>query len=166
VPRGGTNLFGQRAAENSDIEEIFSGVTTTRTGTTTKATTPTGTAASTGIRAPVAPSAPTTPPRTTTAKAIPPSGAFSLPSTKQCVSKRKFTIHVRDLPGITWASAVIKLDHKRVKTLGATHITALVNLTGLPKGTFVLSITAKATNGRTLTATRTYHTCIPKRKSR
>jgi NHL repeat len=100
-----------------------------------------------------------------TPKAISATAAFSLPSAKQCVSKRKFTIHVRKLPGITWVSAVIKINHKRVKTVGRSHITALVNLVSLPKGTFVLSITAKASNGQSVTGTRTYHTCVQKSKS-
>ena len=106
-----------------------------------------------------------TPKPKATPKAISAVAAFSLPSAKQCVSRRKFTIHVRKLPGITWTSAVIKINHKRVKTLGRAHITALVNLVGLPKGTFVLSITAKASNGQTVTGTRTYHTCVPKGKN-
>jgi hypothetical protein len=100
-----------------------------------------------------------------TPKAISAVAAFSLPSAKQCVSRRKFTIHVRKLPGITWVSAVIKINGKRVKTVGRSHITALVSLVGLPKGTFVLSITAKASNGQSVTGTRTYHTCVPKSKS-
>jgi NHL repeat len=100
-----------------------------------------------------------------TPKAISATAAFSLPSAKQCVSKRKFTIHVRKLPGITWVSAVIKINGKRVKSVGRAHITALVNLVGLPKGTFVLSITARASNGQSVTGTRTYHTCVPKSKS-
>jgi hypothetical protein len=149
-------------ATNDDVEEVFSGITTTPTGTTTETTTGT-TGTTTGTTAPEAQITSTTAARTTP-KAILPSAVFSLPSTKQCVSKRRFTIHVRNLPGITWISAVIKINHKRIKSLGATHITALVNLGGLPKGTFVLSITAKATNGRTVTETRTYHTCIAKRK--
>ncbi|HUB36537.1 MAG TPA: hypothetical protein VL972_06905 [Solirubrobacteraceae bacterium] len=98
--------------------------------------------------------------------AISPTRAFSLPpASKQCVSRRRFTIHVRTLPGVTWVSAVIKINGRRVKTLGRSHITALVDLVGLPKGTFVLSITARASDGRTVTGTRTYHTCVPKRKS-
>jgi hypothetical protein len=91
--------------------------------------------------------------------------AFSLPPAKQCVSKRRFTIHVRKLSGITWVSAIIEINHKRIKTLGRAHITALVNLVGLPQGTFVLTITAKTSDGRTVTGTRTYHTCVPKLKS-
>jgi alpha-tubulin suppressor-like RCC1 family protein len=98
-------------------------------------------------------------------KPISGAAAFSLPPAKQCVSKRRFTVHVRTLPGVTWVSAVIKVNDKRVTTVKRSHITAVVNLTGLPKGTFVLSITAKAGDGRTVTGTRTYHTCVPKLKS-
>jgi alpha-tubulin suppressor-like RCC1 family protein len=103
-----------------------------------------------------------TPPSPIRPKPISSAVAFALPPAKQCVSKRRFTIHVRTLPGITWTSAVIKIDRKRVKSVGRSHITALVNLVGLPKGTFVLSITAKASNGQAVTGTRTYHTCVPK----
>jgi trimeric autotransporter adhesin len=153
-------------ATNDDVEEVFSGITTPTptTGTTTETTTGTTTGPTTGATTPETQIPSPTVPRTTP-KAILPSAAFSLPSAKQCVSKRKFTIHVRNLPGITWVSAVIKINHKRIKSLGRSHITALVNLGGLPKGTFVLSITAKATNGRTVTGTRTYHTCVAKRKT-
>jgi Regulator of chromosome condensation (RCC1) repeat len=98
-------------------------------------------------------------------KPISGAAAFSLPPANQCVSRRRFTIHVRTLPGITWVSAVIKINGKRVKSVGRSHITALVSLVGLPKGTFVLSITAKASNGQSVTGTRTYHTCVPKSKS-
>ncbi len=154
-------------ATNDDLEEVFSGITTPTTGTTTQATTGattgTTTGTTTGATAPETQIPSTTVPRTTP-NTILPSAAFSLPPAKQCVSKRKFTIHVRNLPGITWVSAVIKINHKRIRSLAGAHITALVNLGGLPKGTFVLSITAKATNGRTVTGTRTYHTCVAKRK--
>jgi hypothetical protein len=106
-----------------------------------------------------------TPKPKATPKAISAAAAFSLPPAKQCVSRRKFTIHVRKLPGITWVGAVIKINHKRIKTVGRAHITALVNLVGLPKGTFVLSITADASNGQSVTGTRTYHTCVPSSKN-
>ena len=134
---------------------------------------------------PLTPSQPTTPTRPTTATTAPttpttPSAssskhkskptplsaslAFQLPSVKQCVSGRHFTIHVRRYRGITWIGAVIKINGKRVRSIGRSHITALVNLVGLPKGRFVLSITATASDGRKVTGTRTYHTCVPKSK--
>jgi alpha-tubulin suppressor-like RCC1 family protein len=96
---------------------------------------------------------------------ISPAAAFGLPSAKQCVSRRRFTIHVRQLRGITWIGAAVRINRKVVKTVGRRHIRALVSLVGLPKGTFVLSITALASDGRTVTGTRTYHTCVPKGKS-
>ncbi len=63
-----------------------------------------------------------TPKPKATPKAISAVAAFSLPPARQCVSHRKFTIHVRTLPGITWVSAIIKINHKRIKTL-ELHIT-------------------------------------------
>jgi YVTN family beta-propeller protein len=90
--------------------------------------------------------------------------AFSLPSAKRCVSRRHFTMHIRTIPGITWARASIRINRKRVRTIGRSHITARIDLRGLPKGTFVLSIIATATNGRRATGARTYHTCVPKGK--
>jgi pyruvate/2-oxoglutarate dehydrogenase complex dihydrolipoamide acyltransferase (E2) component len=89
---------------------------------------------------------------------------FVLPSAKRCVSRRRFTIHVRKVAGITWAGAVIKIDHRRVKTIARKRIGAVVNLRSLPKGTFALSITATSTDGRKVTGTRTYHTCAAKRR--
>jgi len=50
--------------------------------------------------------------------------AFSLPPVAKCVSRRRITIHVRTLPGITWVGAVITINHKRVRSLGRAHITA------------------------------------------
>ena len=96
---------------------------------------------------------------------ISPTAAFALPPASECVSHRRFTIHVRTLPGIIWTGAAIKINHKGVKSVGRSHITALISLVGLPKGTFVLSITAKASDGQSVTGTRTYHTCVPKSKS-
>jgi methionine-rich copper-binding protein CopC len=89
---------------------------------------------------------------------------FVLPSAKRCVSRRRFTIHVRKVAGITWAGAVIKINHRRVKTIARKRIGAVVNLRSLPKGTFALSITATSTDGRKVTGTRTYHTCAAKRR--
>jgi hypothetical protein len=62
-------------------------------------------------------------------------------------------------------SAVVKVAGKRVKTIARKRISAPVNLTGLPKGTFRVSIVAKTSDGRTVTGTRTYHTCAPRRSA-
>jgi hypothetical protein len=90
--------------------------------------------------------------------------AFKLPSATACVSRRSFTIRIRRLAGITWVRAVVIVNGKRVKTVKRSRITAAVNLTGLPKGRFTVSITATATDGRTVTGQRRYHTCAAKRR--
>jgi hypothetical protein len=59
---------------------------------------------------------------------------------------------------------VVKLRGKRVKTVTRSRISAPINLVGLPKGTYKVSVTATASDGRTVTDTRTYHTCAPKRR--
>ncbi len=96
---------------------------------------------------------------------IPAARALSLPSSKRCVSRRRFAIHIRKLPGVTWVSAIVKVRGRRVKTVRRARLAAPVNLTGLPKGTFNVSITATAGDGRTATGTRTYHTCVRRHRS-
>jgi hypothetical protein len=105
------------------------------------------------------------PPANTAPQAITAAKAFSLPSAKGCLSRRSFTIRIRKLKGVTWVSAVVKVRGKRVKTVKRSRITAPVNLTGLPRGQFSVSITAKTLDGRTVTGSRTYHTCTRKRGS-
>lgn len=122
------------------------------------------------VRNPPAPTH-TTPPKTPAPAAtvkparITAASAFTLPSAKRCVSRRHFTIRIRKLRGVTFVSAVVKVNGKRVKTVKRARISAPVDLTGLPKGRFVVTITAKASDGRTVTGTRTYHTCAPKHAS-
>ena len=70
---------------------------------------------------------------------------------------------IRGLPDITFVRAVVTVNGKRVKTVKRSRITAPVNLVGLPKGRFTVSITATASDGRTVTGQRHYRTCTPKR---
>jgi hypothetical protein len=107
----------------------------------------------------VTPSTAKPPPRISAAS------AFTLPPAKACVSRRHFTIRIRKLRGVTFVSAVVKVNGKRVKTVKRARIIAPVNLTGLPKGRFVVSITATTSDQRRVTGTRTYRTCAPKRRS-
>jgi CSLREA domain-containing protein len=99
-------------------------------------------------------------------KPLPPlsaKAAFAFPSTRACVSRRHFVIHIRKLPGIVFVSVTVKLNGKRVKVLKGKQLTAAIDLRGLPKGTFTAAITAKTSDGRTVTGRRRYHTCVPKR---
>ena len=100
-------------------------------GPETPITVPISTPVTTRIITPTTPVISTPKPKL---KALSAALAFSLPSGKQCASRRHFAVHVRRYPGVTWIGAVIKINHKRIRTLGRAHITALVDLRGLPKG--------------------------------
>ncbi len=86
--------------------------------------------------------------------------AFVLPPATQCVKGRQLTVRVHKLPGVRFVSAVVKIDGKPAISVKRAHITASFTLHDLPTGSFVLSITAKAGDGRKVTETRTYHGCI------
>jgi hypothetical protein len=91
---------------------------------------------------------------------------FTLPSARSCISRRHFRIRIHKVPGVTFVSAVVKLRGKRVKTLKGRRITAPIDLRGLPKGTYRVSITAKTSDGRSVSDARTYHTCASRRSAR
>lgn len=89
----------------------------------------------------------------------------TLPSTKQCVSRRKFRIRLRSPKGAKIASATVKLRGKTVATRKGKRVTAPIDLRGLPKGTFTVSINVVLTDGRVVTGSRTYRTCAPKKSA-
>ena len=87
-----------------------------------------------------------------------------LPSTKKCVSRRKFRIRLRTPKGTRIVRATVKLNGKRFKTVKGKRLTAAVDLRGLPKGRFKVAIEIRTADGRKVTATRRYRTCAPRRK--
>jgi hypothetical protein len=94
-----------------------------------------------------------------------------LPSTKKCVSRRKFRIRIRQPGGIKIQTALVFLNGKRVKTVKRRvfrqkRTTANVNLRGLPAGQFKVRIVVLTTAGDTLKGTRKYRTCAKKRRSK
>jgi hypothetical protein len=120
--------------------------TTDTTATTTTTTTQTTTTTA------------TTPPAATTPRPV---AAQSVP--KACASKRAFTIRLRIPRHVTAISATVKVNGRQVRVLKGSRLRSTVNLKGLPKGTFKVSITVKLAGTRkTLKGQRTYHTCIPK----
>ncbi len=86
------------------------------------------------------------------------------PSSKACVSRRNFKIRLRNLAGVTIVSATVKVTGKRVQTVRGKRLTAPVDLRGLPRGRFTVTISLKTSAGKTLTAQRRYRTCAVKRK--
>ena len=111
---------------------------------------------------------PTTPPTTTTTPPPPKlpglaAAVTGLPSSKRCVSRRSFKIRLRNPAQTTIARASVKVNGKQVATRSGARVTAPVNLKGLPKGRYTVKITVTLTDGRTITGTRRYRTCAPKR---
>jgi hypothetical protein len=77
------------------------------------------------------------------------------------VGGRELTIQLRTLPHVRWIDATVEVNGARFKTVKRSQLTRPVKLTGLPSGRFVLSITARTSTGRSVTATRDYRTCVP-----
>ena len=86
------------------------------------------------------------------------------PSAKQCVSRRNFRIRLKQPKGFTLKSATVSLNGKRVATRSGKRVTAPVDLRGLPKGRFTVKIAVTLTDGRKITSSRRYKTCVPKRR--
>jgi hypothetical protein len=89
--------------------------------------------------------------------------SLSLPSARQCLSRRLFAIHLQDPKYDPFKTVIITIKGKKIPTVRkGKYIVATVNLKGLPKGKFTLKITATTVLGHHLSASRAYHTCIKK----
>ncbi len=78
---------------------------------------------------------------------------LTLPSTKACASRRKFTIHVKRG---TYRSVVVHVNGKRVKV---KRNAAGVDLRGLPKGRFKVTIAVTLKSGKVVKTSRHFRTC-------
>ena len=104
------------------------------------------------------PSSGATPPKT-----LPPAfgknGVIQIPSSKKCLSKRSFKIHIVRHRGLTYLTASVFVGGKSVGVIRGARLSAGVNLKGLPQGTFKVKIVVVTSDGRVISGTRTYHTC-------
>lgn len=80
----------------------------------------------------------------------------------ECVSQRSFEIHIQNTRRLRIISATVYVDGQLKQTLKGKALTAVVNMVGLQRGTFIVGIVARTRSGRRLTGTRTYHTCATK----
>jgi hypothetical protein len=93
-----------------------------------------------------------------------------LPSSKRCVSRRKFRIRVRRIKSQgSYKRVAVAVNGKRTKVVRGVRDTATVDLRGLPKGRFKVRITVTLADGRKVSSTRKYRTCAkrpstPKKK--
>jgi hypothetical protein len=89
----------------------------------------------------------------------------SLPSSKKCLSVRKFLIHVRDSKFDPFKSVVITRQGHKIKVQHrGTFYVASINLKGLPRGAFTIKVKATTVRGHHVSGSRTYHTCTKRKK--
>lgn len=89
-------------------------------------------------------------------------GIVTAPSNTRCQSRRDFPIHIQQIKGLSYRRATVEVNGHRVAVVRAGRLKAQVNLRGLPKGRYTVTIKVLTTSGRTLTGRRAYHTCAPK----
>jgi hypothetical protein len=94
------------------------------------------------------------------------SESLSVPSAKKCLSLRLFKIHLLDPKYDPLRRVSVTIRGRRVAVARkGKYIVASVDLRGLPPGAFTVKIHATTTLGHSLSATRTYHTCVKKNAS-
>jgi hypothetical protein len=86
-----------------------------------------------------------------------------LPPARRCVSRRQLTLHLKAPKGARIASVAVTVAGRttRPKVRGRAPIV----LKGLPKGRYKVTVKVRLADGRTLTLTRAYKTCAPKKKA-
>ena len=104
------------------------------------------------------------PPAAKPAAALRARDVIRFPSTRRCVSRRAFRIRLRRPQGVKLVSARVVLNGKRLRVVKGRRLTSAIVLRGLPKGRFKVKITVTTSTGTKLTGTRTYHTCVKKRR--
>jgi ABC-2 type transport system ATP-binding protein len=88
-----------------------------------------------------------------------------LPVARRCISRRKFTIRLREPQRGRLRSARVFVDGKRVKVRRrGGRLRATIDLRGRSPQRVRVRVVARTTTGRVLREKRTYRTCLPTRK--
>ncbi len=85
---------------------------------------------------------------------------LGLPSTKLCVSKRHFIIHPRAPRHVKLVHVQVLINGKLASSGSLSHRHTFVDLRGLPKGTFKVSLVTLSSTGQSYEDSRTFHTCV------
>jgi putative CocE/NonD family hydrolase len=96
-------------------------------------------------------------------------GITSLPASRSCRSRRDFVIRVRQRRGLVLERVTVLVNGRRTRVLRGRRLRARVKLTGLPRGTFRVRVVVRGRRaGKRFTVrdTRTYRTCVPRRRGR
>ena len=88
----------------------------------------------------------------------------TLPSAKACLSRRQLSIKLAKAAEATVTKATVQVAGKPARTVTGKALRAPVDLRGLPKGTFIVQLKLKLSDGTTLSGKRTYRTCAAKHK--
>ncbi|HEX8121288.1 MAG TPA: hypothetical protein VF549_08490 [Solirubrobacteraceae bacterium] len=89
---------------------------------------------------------------------------LSLPSSRRCASRRKFTVRVRREIRGSVKRVTIFVNGRRVKSVTGSRIGLPIDLRGLPKGKVKVRLRVELVDGRVATDTRTYRTCATKKR--
>ena len=90
-----------------------------------------------------------------------------LTGSRRCLSRRAFTIRLREPRGDRLRNARVYVAGKRVKVRRSKgRLRARVNLRGKRKGTVKVRIVGRTRSGRAIRETRRYRTCVIKRRLR
>jgi hypothetical protein len=88
----------------------------------------------------------------------------TLPSTRRCVSRRRFRVRVRSTIRGEVTKVTIFLNGKHVRTVVGTRLGLPIDLRGLAKGRVRVRLRVELSGGRVRTDTRTYRTCATKKR--
>ena len=76
-----------------------------------------------------------------------------------CAAAGRLTLRLSQSGRVRLRSAVIYVDHRRVRSLGARGVTRPVVLTHLPARAFTVEIVARTASGKTLRSSKRYTSC-------
>jgi len=84
-----------------------------------------------------------------------------LPTANVCLSKRSIVAHPHSPRGVKIDTFEVFINGA-LKSRGRYHGNAIIDLIGLPKGTFHVAIVLESSKHKLYEEVRTFHTCVPK----
>jgi hypothetical protein len=90
----------------------------------------------------------------------------TLPSNRRCVSRRRFRITLKAPKGRPIAQAQVLVNGRPKAVVRGRKLTAPVDLRGLPKGRFTVTIRLTLRDGTVVRGSRAFRTCAPKKPKR
>ena len=87
-----------------------------------------------------------------------------LPSGKRCLSRRTITLHLRLPAGAVAKTVSVKIGTQKPTVFSGRRLKAPINLRGLRKGAYTVTVTLRTTDGRSASLKRAYRTCTIKKR--